>query len=94
MALRREQREWLESKHCKKVRPITDISSTALEIKRNSGSNVACILIARKQLSKHIPAEENIRNNRKSTARQWISKHSSITGEDVFSAWSMQSSYK
>jgi hypothetical protein len=28
--LRREQREWLESKHCKKVRPITDITSTAL----------------------------------------------------------------
>jgi hypothetical protein len=47
--------------------------------------------IARQRLSKQIPVGANARNSRISTARQRISKHTSITIEDVFSAWSMQS---
>jgi hypothetical protein len=35
---------------------------------------VTCIPIARQRLSKHIPEEENVRNNRMPTARQRISR--------------------
>jgi hypothetical protein len=43
---------------------------------------------------KHIPAEENARNNRTSTARQRVGKHTPLTIEVVFSGWSVQSGYK
>jgi hypothetical protein len=50
--------------------------------------------IARQRLGKHIPAEANVRNNRTSIIRQWISKGASLTIEAVSSGWSMQSGYK
>jgi hypothetical protein len=50
--------------------------------------------IARQRLREHIPAEANVRNNRMSTTRQRINKYASSTMEAVFSAWSVQSSYK
>jgi hypothetical protein len=50
--------------------------------------------IARQRLGKHIPAQAYARNNRTSTARQWISQHASLTIEAVFYAWSVQSGYK
>jgi hypothetical protein len=53
-----------------------------------------CIPIARQRLCKHIPAEANARNNRTSIARQRISKHTSVTIDAVFSAWSVQRGYK
>jgi hypothetical protein len=55
---------------------------------------VTCISIARQRLSKHIPAEANMRNNGTSITRKRISKHASLTTEAVLSAWSMQSGYK
>jgi hypothetical protein len=55
---------------------------------------MTCIPIARQRLGKHIPAEANARNNRTSIAKQRISKHTSLTIEAVFSAWSVQSGYK
>jgi hypothetical protein len=55
---------------------------------------VTCIAIARQQLGKHIPAEANSLNSRTSIARQRISKHTSLTIEAVFSAWSVQNGYK
>jgi hypothetical protein len=55
---------------------------------------VTCISIARQQLDKHIPMQANSHNNRTSTARQRISKHTSLTTEDVFSAGSVQNCYK
>jgi hypothetical protein len=48
-----------------------------------------CIPIARKRLGKHINAQAKSRNNRTSVAKQWISKHTSLTTEAVFSAWSV-----
>jgi hypothetical protein len=50
--------------------------------------------IARQQLGKHTPAGANTRNNRRSIARQRISKQVSLTTEAVFPAWSVQSGYK
>jgi hypothetical protein len=55
---------------------------------------VMCILTARQWLGKHIPAEANVQNSRTSIARQRINRHSSLTIEAVFSAWSVQSGYK
>jgi hypothetical protein len=55
---------------------------------------VTCIPIARQRLGKHIPAEANSRNNRTSIPRQRTSKHTSLTTEAVFSAWSVHSGYK
>jgi hypothetical protein len=55
---------------------------------------VTCIPVARQRLSKRIPTEANARNNRTIIARQRISKHTSLTIELVFSAWSVQSRYK
>jgi hypothetical protein len=57
-------------------------------------SIVTCISIARQRLGKNIPAQANSRNNRTYIARQRISKNTSITIEDVFSAWFVQSGYK
>jgi hypothetical protein len=50
--------------------------------------------IASQRLGKHIPAEANAANNRMSTVRQKISKHASLTIEDMFSALSVESGYK
>jgi hypothetical protein len=50
--------------------------------------------IARQQLSKHIPAEASVRNNRTSIAKQRISKHATLTIQTAFSAWSVQIVYK
>jgi hypothetical protein len=50
--------------------------------------------IVRQRLGKHISAESKARNNSTSIVRQRISKHASLTIEFVFSAWSMQSSYR
>jgi hypothetical protein len=55
---------------------------------------VISIPIASQRLVKHIPAEANALNNRTSIVRQKISKHASLTTEDGFSAWSVQSGYK
>jgi hypothetical protein len=46
---------------------------------------VTCILIARKRLAKHIPAEANARNNKTSISRQQTSKHASLTTEGLSS---------
>jgi hypothetical protein len=54
---------------------------------------VTCISIARQRLGKHIPAEANA-HNRTSITRQRINKHTSLTIEEVFSAWSVQNGYK
>jgi hypothetical protein len=50
--------------------------------------------IARQRLGKRVPAGDNANNNRTSIATQRISKHASLTIEAVFSAWSVQSSYR
>jgi hypothetical protein len=50
--------------------------------------------IGRQRLGRHIPVEANAGDNRTSIARQWISKHASLTIEAVFSVWPMQSVYK
>jgi hypothetical protein len=50
--------------------------------------------IARQRLGKHIPAGSNGPNIRTSIVRQRISKHTSLTIEAVFSAWSVQNGYK
>jgi hypothetical protein len=52
------------------------------------------IPIARQRLGKHIPAQAYVRNSRTSIARQMTNRHSSLTVEVVFSAWSVQSGYK
>jgi hypothetical protein len=50
--------------------------------------------IARQQVAKHIPAEVNVQNNRRFTARQWCDKQALSTKQAVFSMGSMQSGYK
>jgi hypothetical protein len=55
---------------------------------------VTCIAIARQRLGKQIPAEANSDNYRTSIARQRTSKHTSLTTEAVFPAWSVKSGYK
>jgi hypothetical protein len=45
---------------------------------------VTCILIARQQLGKHIPARANARDNRTSIARQQRDKHASSKIQAVF----------
>jgi hypothetical protein len=55
---------------------------------------VTCIPITWQRLGKYIPAEANARNNATYIVRQKISKHASLTTEDVFSAWSVHSGYK
>jgi hypothetical protein len=55
---------------------------------------VMCIPTARQRLDKQIPEHAHACNNRTSIARQRISKHASLIIEAVFSAWSVQSSYK
>jgi hypothetical protein len=55
---------------------------------------VTRIAIARQLLGKHIPTQVNLFNNRTSIARQRISKHTSLTIEAEFSAWSVESGYK
>jgi hypothetical protein len=49
---------------------------------------------ARQRVGRHIPAGINERNNRKSIARQRISKHASLTIQVVVSAFSVQSGCK
>jgi hypothetical protein len=66
------------------VRPIIE----------SSQSIMTCIPITRPRLGKHIPEQAHARNNRTSVARQWISKHSPLTTEAVFSALFVQSGYK
>jgi hypothetical protein len=48
---------------------------------------VACILIARQRLGKHIAAEANAENNRMPFARQRNSKHASLTIYDGVFRW-------
>jgi hypothetical protein len=55
---------------------------------------MTCMSITRQRLGKHIPAHAEARNNSTFIARQKISKHTSLTIEAVFSAWSAQSGYK
>jgi hypothetical protein len=55
---------------------------------------VKCAPVARQRLGKHIPPRANARKDRTSITRQRMSKHTSLTIEDVFSSWSMQSAYK
>jgi hypothetical protein len=55
---------------------------------------MTCIPIARQRLGKHISEQTNVRNHKTSIAKQVISKHTSLTTEAVFSAWSLQSGYK
>jgi hypothetical protein len=55
---------------------------------------VACIIIARQRLGKHIPAEAISFNNRTSVARQRSSKYTSLTIEAVFAVGSVHSGYK
>jgi hypothetical protein len=50
--------------------------------------------IARQRLGKHIFAEANARNNRAFITRKRISKHPSLTIEEVFSVECVQSGYK
>jgi hypothetical protein len=50
--------------------------------------------IARQRLGKQIPVGAHMCNSRTSVAMQWISTHTSLTIEAVFSAWSMQSGCK
>jgi hypothetical protein len=45
---------------------------------------------ARQRLGKHIPAGADERNNRTSIANKRISKHTYLTIEAVFSAWSVK----
>jgi hypothetical protein len=55
---------------------------------------VMCIPIARQRLSKHIPTQTNLLNNRISIAGQQISKYASLTTEVVLSVLSVQSNYE
>jgi hypothetical protein len=73
---------------------ITHTQKKTLHLAQICFRIVTCIPIARQRLGKHIPAEENARNNRTSIARQRISKNASLTIEAVFTAWSVQSGYK
>jgi hypothetical protein len=50
--------------------------------------------IAKQRVAKHIPAEENSRNNRTSIARQRCGKQALSTIQAVFSVGSVQSGYK
>jgi hypothetical protein len=50
--------------------------------------------IARQRLDKHVPAGANECNSRTSIAWKRVSKHAFLTIGAVFSAWSVQSSYK
>jgi hypothetical protein len=71
----------------------TNMASTTPYHLQTLHNIVTCIPFGRKRLGKHIPAEANARKNRTFIARQRISKHSSLTVEAEFSAWSMQSGY-
>jgi hypothetical protein len=52
------------------------------------------MLIARQRVAKHIPAETNVRNNKRSIDRQRRIKQDLSTIQAVFSVRSAQSVYK